>query len=191
MQSIDLTTRKAAARTLAKARRDAMPVVLRGMRSYRITTQVLAHPAFATARMLHVYLSMGSEVDSNAIIAAALAQGKRVCVPVWQRRSDETPAIEINSLDDENFRTDVLGGRQPHGGREVALHEIDAMLVPMLAFDGLHRLGHGKGYYDRLIAKMRNARPDAWVAGLAFQLQAMQGLPIAPHDQALDVMIIN
>lgn len=57
---------------------------------------------------------------------------------------------------------------------------IDLFLCPGLGFgrDGT-RLGRGKGYYDRTLAR---ARPDARLIGVAFPCRIVETLPVDPHD---------
>jgi 5-formyltetrahydrofolate cyclo-ligase len=60
------------------------------------------------------------------------------------------------------------------------------ILVPLLGFDSrLHRLGYGKGHYDRLLATRGNAR----AVGLAFAEQEVAALPVEPHDVPLDAVV--
>lgn len=55
---------------------------------------------------------------------------------------------------------------EPQNGQEINSQEIDMVLIPLLAFDGDgHRVGYGKGYYDRFLA---NCRPDCIKTGLSF-----------------------
>lgn len=58
--------------------------------------------------------------------------------------------------------------------------DVDVALVPGVAFssDGA-RLGHGKGYYDQLLAELR---PDAARVGVTFDALVVPALPTAPHD---------
>ncbi len=67
---------------------------------------------------------------------------------------------------------------EPLDGEEVALDDIDAFVVPGLAFtpDG-RRLGFGGGYYDRTLAG-RTAR----AFGVAFDVQVVDDLPFEDHD---------
>ena len=65
----------------------------------------------------------------------------------------------------------------------VAPEEIDAVLVPLVAFDSHNnRLGYGGGNYDCLLSQLR---PDALVAGVAFSEQRVERVPLEPHDLPL------
>jgi 5-formyltetrahydrofolate cyclo-ligase len=55
---------------------------------------------------------------------------------------------------------------EPEKGLEISTEEIDLVLIPLLAFDETgHRVGYGKGYYDRFLA---SCRPDCIKTGLSF-----------------------
>lgn len=73
------------------------------------------------------------------------------------------------------------GYRQPaEGATEVNPHEIDVVLVPGALFDRRGgRLGHGRGYYDRLLAA---CRPDVLKVGITSMGSLVERLPIEPHD---------
>ncbi len=62
----------------------------------------------------------------------------------------------------------------------------DALLIPLLAFDRQgHRLGYGRGYYDRALAELK-AKKTICAVGLAFAVQEVQHVPAASHDIQLD-----
>jgi 5-formyltetrahydrofolate cyclo-ligase len=69
--------------------------------------------------------------------------------------------------------------------REVAAmkvdpQELDLVMVPGVAFDRRGgRMGHGKGYYDKLLERVR---PEAPLVALAFECQLFPEIPVAPHD---------
>lgn len=66
------------------------------------------------------------------------------------------------------------------------LPKLNSIIVPMLGFDeNLHRLGYGKGYYDRFLA----SQPQAQKIGLSFELGKVDKLPTEPHDVQLDLII--
>ncbi len=73
------------------------------------------------------------------------------------------------------------------GSAEVPLEEIDAFICPGLAFDPAgHRLGRGRGFYDRLLAQ---ARPDALKVGVCFPFQIVPDTFPEPHDVIMDEVI--
>lgn len=63
------------------------------------------------------------------------------------------------------------------------------IFVPGLAFstDGM-RLGRGRGYYDRLLARLP---PAVMRVGVCFAGQVLPSIPSAPHDQPVDVLITD
>lgn len=64
--------------------------------------------------------------------------------------------------------------------RQATIQEVDLVMVPGVAFDGQGgRLGHGRGYYDRLL---RQARPETLFVGVAYQCQIFPEVPMLPTD---------
>lgn len=56
------------------------------------------------------------------------------------------------------LKTSAWGVPEPTDGIPVAVEKIDMVLVPLLAFDRQgHRVGYGKGYYDRFLSLCRPA----------------------------------
>lgn len=73
------------------------------------------------------------------------------------------------------------GFDQPRAGSpEVPASEVAAVLVPGLAFDRSgHRVGHGLGYYDRLLARLP---PSALRIGVVPAALVVDSLPVDDHD---------
>lgn len=60
------------------------------------------------------------------------------------------------------------------------------VLIPGLAFDQRgHRLGRGKGFYDRTFEK----RNDVIKVGVAYESQITGELPLEPHDVKMDFIV--
>ena len=49
----------------------------------------------------------------------------------------------------------------------------------------MKRVGHGKGYYDRFLARF----PDCVKVGIAFSCRRVHGLVTEPHDIPLDIIV--
>ena len=63
----------------------------------------------------------------------------------------------------------------------------DLILVPLVAFDNhLNRIGHGKGYYDRSLQKIKNVKKKTISLGVAYSFQRCKRIPINKHDFKLD-----
>jgi 5-formyltetrahydrofolate cyclo-ligase len=155
----------------------------RGARSVAIARRVEELPALRAARTLAAYAALGAEVDPAAIVHAAALRGVRVVFP---RVVAGDRCLAFAACAPEALARGSLGaGEPPPGAPEVRLDEIDAVVVPGVAFtpDG-HRLGRGGGYYDATLAAM----PRAFKVGLAFDLQIVPALPFEPHDVRLDAV---
>ena len=66
----------------------------------------------------------------------------------------------------------------------------DAVILPLAAFDRTgHRIGYGKGHYDRAIARLAALATHPLLIGLAFSTQEVAHVPAEPHDVALDAVV--
>lgn len=64
---------------------------------------------------------------------------------------------------------------------------LDVVLVPLLAFDRRgHRVGYGRGYYDRFLAE---CRPDCYKVGLSTFEPVAQIVDVEPTDVRLDACV--
>ena len=150
------------------------------------TASLLARPGFREAKTVAVFLPLPGEPDAVAVCALCHETGKRVAVPAWDAKSRSYFFCELRpgaALAESNF-----GVREPAGKIAVPTAEIDLFLVPGLLFDSDgNRLGHGRGFYDRLLAPRR---ADALVWALAFDWQISAAkLPAEPHDVKMDAVI--
>ena len=75
----------------------------------------------------------------------------------------------------------------PPAEKQCRPEDPDLVMVPGVAFDRSGgRMGHGKGYYDKLL---QHARPDTPLVALAFDCQLFPEIPVARHDVFMDKII--
>ena len=65
-------------------------------------------------------------------------------------------------------------------------------LIPLLAFDNNnHRLGYGKGYFDKFLNKYLKKNKHIVTIGVAFSFQKYNKLPVTKNDVKLDYILTN
>ncbi len=178
---------KRALRLQVLARRDGMPPAARSEAARAIVAALCVRTDFQAAAQLLLTLPFGSEWDSRALVATALARRKLVALP---RVNVATHELEFGIVSD--LDRDVAPGYQgipePRAHcAPVAIGSIDWVLVPGVAFDEEgRRIGYGGGYYDRLLPSLPACVPR--IAG-AFDLQLVARVPSAAHDIAVDAIV--
>ena len=142
---------------------------------------------YEKAKTVMFYLSYGSEVVTDTMIASALDEDKTVVVPAIQNPGDGNMfAVKISRLED--CYQSVYGIRQPEINHEdiVEKDEIDLVFVPGIAFDyDGFRMGYGKGYFDRWLAGI----PFEKTIGLAYDFQITEKMPIGKYDLPVGMVI--
>lgn len=152
-----------------------------GRMSARIAETLFSLKEYRESQKVLVYLALKSEAQTERIVQKSFEDGKRVFVPVVDRENDELFISELPDLK-INLVKGAYGILEPAEiDRKITAPEIiDLAIVPGLAFDGQGaRLGHGKGYYDRLLKRLS---PHALRLGLAFGCQILPSIPYCEHD---------
>lgn len=158
--------------------------------SREICARFMALPEYQHARTAMFYVDVRTEVRTRQDLATALAHGKTIVVP-WCNDQGELELFRLESMDD--LALGMYKILEPKAElrllpeRQVDVKSLDIVMVPGVAFtrEGA-RMGHGKGYYDKLL---EHARPDAPLVALAFECQLFPEIPTQSHDVFMDKII--
>lgn len=83
------------------------------------------------------------------------------------------------------FNRSDLGFLEPHDGTKLELEHIEGFVVPGLSFDKTgHRLGRGKGFYDRALKNFKGKK-----IGVCFDVALCEKLPHESHDIPCDQIV--
>lgn len=146
--------------------------------SIQICKAAIALPQFISAKNVMIYMASNFEVETDYIIAWAKKCGKTICAP---RVLNETE-MEAAVLDEKGLKKGPFHIWEPRGK---AVSSVDLVFVPGIAFDkSCHRLGYGKGYYDRFLEKI-----NAFTVGLAYSFQVIDNIPTDSHDVRLNMIL--
>lgn len=137
-------------------------------------------PVFQTSKNILFYVSYGNEVYTHSLIKKYLEIKKQVLVPRSNKKFNKIDSVIITNWGDLKKGTyEIL---EPPIAYIPFANKIDLIILPGLAFDiSGNRIGHGKGYYDRLI----NEHPESIIIGLAYEFQIIKNIPKKPHDQRI------
>ena len=147
--------------------------------------RLLAQPIWAGARSVLTYSHLEQEIDLTPLTKQALDGGKTVAFLAFDEAAERYRARGVGSPE-RDLRPGRFGILEPAKDcPEIPLNQLDLILVPGVAFDlNGHRLGRGRGYYDRLLAQA-----DGIKCGVAFDEQIQPELPAEPHDIAMDYLL--
>ena len=148
-----------------------------------LAAHVGADPLLARPRRVAAYHAMPGEPPTDELIAALLATGREVVVPVV----DDAGLDWVAVVPGATLVRSSLGIPEPDGPRlgADALAGCDLVLVPALAADhGGHRLGRGAGYYDRALP-----RATAPLVAVVFADELLPEVPTESHDVPVQAVL--
>ncbi len=158
-----------------------------GEMSLGIMSSLLSHSRIQAADTILMYHSLPDEVDTHSALDQLLAMGKKVLLP--KVVSDTEMTIH------EYTGKDSLQPSEPYGILEPTTSELSITncqlsiaIVPGMAFDKQgHRLGRGKGYYDRFLSQI----PNIYKIGVCFPFQMLESIPSESTDVVMDEVITS
>ncbi len=172
----NILAQKAQTRKELRATARALSPLIRQQADVAITAQVLSHPAWQTAHTIFLFVSMGTEPNTTLLLQTALAQGKRVCVPLCLQ-DGIMEARQITSF--SQLTPKQYGILAPDDCCPlIAPSEMDLVLAPCVGTSlTCQRMGNGGGYYDRFFPQVHCP-----VYCLCRGALLLPELPIEPHD---------
>jgi 5-formyltetrahydrofolate cyclo-ligase len=184
----DIAERKKVIREQAHACRNAQ--ANKDELSRTICDRFMALPEYAKAKTVLFYIDVRAEVRTRHSLPAALASGKAIIVP-WCNDRGELELFRLADMNELAIGMYKILEPKPElrmlPEKQCAAEELDLVMVPGVAFDRRGaRMGHGKGYYDKLL---QHARPETPLVALAFECQLFPEVPVAQHDIFMDRII--
>lgn len=150
--------------------------------SHKILASLEQLPAFEEASVLLLYYSLSDEVCTHNFIEK-WKDKKTILLPVVV--GDELELRHYTGTND--LQIGAYGINEPTGALFCDYNAIDLAVIPGVAFDKEgHRLGRGKGYYDRLLPKIHAIK-----VGICFPFQLLPAIPAEPFDIKMDVVIYD
>ena len=169
-------------------------------------------PLLVDARVILAYYSLPDEVNTHQLIDDLVAEGKTVLLP---KVLDATTMELRLYTGPHDLAPGPFGILEPTGSPfhlstfspfppSSKTSSIDVALIPGVAFDALgHRLGRGRGYYDRFLRTMgtvpsvsseandRGTVPSVrpCLLGLCFDFQIVPSVPVDPTDIPVNQVI--
>jgi 5-formyltetrahydrofolate cyclo-ligase len=139
---------------------------------------------FQNAASILFFAPLPEEPDLWPLLNETLATKKMIALPCFD---DENQTYLPRHVKD--IHVEIMSGK--FGIREPAptcvaipLRDLDLVLVPGVAFDtNGHRLGRGKGFYDRLLQNFKGKK-----IGIAFDEQIVNAIPVEKNDVKVDLV---
>ncbi len=142
---------KAVLRQKMKAKKRLLTKDEIAQKSHIICNKVMAMKAFLQSDRIYAYINYNQEVDLSEIIEYCWANKKKIMVP--KVNGDEMDFYVITSWND--LAPGAYNIMEPTKEVEAQIdnEKNGFMILPGLIFDKLgHRIGYGKGFYDRYLA---------------------------------------
>ena len=170
-------------------KRDAISENIKKEKDTAIRQRMIRLPEFTDAKTILFYASFRSEVDTMEMIKITLSQGKRTVLPKVDKENKKLKLYEIKDMNE--LAKGYMGILEPSVSEErlTGLDNIGLVIIPGAAFDvSGNRLGYGAGFYDRLLAGIKNKIP---VIAPAYEEQLIENIPSEPHDIKVDKIVTN
>ena len=175
-----------------------MPYEIRRQKDAAIEGRLLSMPEFTGAKSVMLYASFRCEVSTRNLISHCLSLGIKTGLPRVMKKEGRLRIFEIRYMSELTPGFRGIPEPAESDEREMGLEELDIVIVPGVAFDpSLNRLGHGTGYYDRLLGSVRKidaagcARARPLFVGLAYEEQTVPSLYCGPYDIKMDAVITD
>lgn len=154
--------------------------------SERIAERFMGLEAFQSAETICLYMAIAGEVRLDAVMTQCWNDGKRVLVPAY-REAQRDYGFKVMASD-TTLVEGPWGVPEPAVGAWADVGSDVCIAAPGVAFDEAGgRVGHGGGYYDRLLASVGSG--DRTRVGVCFDFQRIEQAPREAWDVGMDIVV--
>lgn len=204
-----MITSKPAIRKEMRERKQSVSSAALKIMSETVCNRILSHRRILDASVIIAFAPLPDEVAIFPAVRTLYSKGKHILLP---RVVSDTEMILCEYKGDDSLEVGAYGISEPTGAPvdweellagdklHVAADDVEyssvqdafisssvVAIVPGMAFDSSgHRLGRGKGYYDRMLAKCR-----PYAIGVAYSFQIIDAVPFDEHDISMQEIITD
>ena len=154
--------------------------------SLQIANQMLLLPIW-DHEFYHIFLSIIEHKEVNTDYLLNILSGKDKHIVISKSNFATREMSHVLLTDNTKIKKNKWHIPEPINGIPIASQHIDVVFVPLLAFDlHGHRVGYGKGFYDRFL---KNCKADTLKIGVSFFETETQISDILESDITLDYCI--
>ena len=184
MATTSIDELKAELRKTVFARRDAMPAAERQAAAEAIAARPFPLP-IKPGIVVSGFSPIRTEINPLPLLHKLADAGAKLALPVVVGKGK--PLIMRSYAFGQKLNAGVWGIREP--ADDASEVDPDILIVPLAAFDRHgNRIGHGAGYYDMTINRLRSIKPIAAV-GIAYAVQEVPEVPTTERDARLDLVL--
>ena len=184
MTTIPIDQLKTKMRQAVFARRDALPASERQAAAEAIAARAFPLP-IQPGVVVSGFSPIRTEINPMPLLRRLEAVGASLALPVVAGKGQ--PLIMRAYTFGQELNAGVWGIGEPKD--DAPQVDPDILIVPLAAFDRRgNRIGHGAGYYDMTIARLRALKPIVAV-GIAYAAQEVAEVPITERDARLDLVL--
>ncbi len=187
MSSQLIESKRRLRRQMLRLRKDVTPAD--SARAGQAAANVLIDLELARrAKRIALYAALPYELPTRPLFDAVVEKGGAALLP----RTVDPPGLEFFAVEHwEDLRPGTFGVLEPQNhGTAVRLMPGDLVVVPGVAFDeDGYRLGHGKGYYDRVFATEIGDVPT--LVGFGYEFQIVGAVPHDHRDRQMDAIVTD
>lgn len=177
---------KAELRKLFLHQRRSLSQNERREKSEQVIKTLFKNSDFSERRFVNCFITLekNNELDTSQIFKRLYSEFPQITTIAPRINFDTNLLEHVRISPDTRLIENRWGILEPEGNEIVEVEELDAVFVPLIAFDKIgFRVGYGKGFYDKFL---KTCRPGCQKIGLSLFPPVEKIYDVEDFDVKLD-----